>query len=78
MRIGPFRKADEMKLESIVFCSLSTGIFGFPIQKACKTALKCVNFFLKEENKNIKRVVFDVFSDFDYSVYKAAMKEAKL
>lgn len=72
------RKADEMKLESIVFCSLSTGIFGFPIQKACKIALKCANFFLKEENKNIKRIVFDVFSDFDYGVYKAAMKEANL
>ncbi len=64
------RKADEMKLESIVFCSLSTGIFGFPIQKASKIAIKCVKSYLKEENKNIKKVIFDVFSISDYEVYK--------
>lgn len=64
------KKADEMKLESIVFCSLSTGIFGFPIEKACKIATNCVKSYLKEENKNIKKVIFDVFSDSDYEVYK--------
>ena len=64
------RKADEMKLESIVFCSLSTGIFGFPIEKACKIAIKCVESYLKEENKNIKKVIFDVFSNNDFKTYK--------
>lgn len=72
------RKADEMGLESIVFCSLSTGIFGFPIEKACRIALKCANSYLKEENKNIKKIIFDVFSERDYQVYKNAMKEAEL
>jgi len=72
------RKADEMGLESIVFCSLSTGVFGFPIQKASKIAIKCVNSYLKEENKNIKKVIFDVFSDNDYEVYKNNMKEVGL
>ena len=64
------RKADEMKLESIVFCSLSTGIFGFPIEKACKIAIKCVESYLKEENKNIKKIIFDVFSNNDFKTYK--------
>lgn len=72
------KKADEMKLESIVFCSLSTGIFGYPIEKASKIAIECVNAYLKEENKNIKKVIFDVFSDKDYEVYKSNMKEAGL
>lgn len=64
------RKADEMKLESIVFCSLSTGIFGFPIEKASKIAIKCVESYLKEENINIRKVIFDVFSDNDFKTYK--------
>lgn len=64
------KKADEMGLESITFCSLSTGIFGFPIEKASKLAIKTVKTYLKEENKNIKKVIFDVFSDSDYEVYK--------
>lgn len=72
------RKADEMKLDSIVFCSLSTGIFGFPIEKASKIAIKCVNSYLKEENRNIKKVIFDVFSDSDFKTYKKNMKEAGL
>ncbi len=69
------RKADEMKLESIVFCSLSTGIFGFPIEKASKIAIKCAKSYMNSENKNIKKVVFDVFSEFDYEVYDRKLKE---
>ncbi|MCR5564261.1 MAG: macro domain-containing protein [Gammaproteobacteria bacterium] len=72
------RKADEMGLDSIVFCSLSTGIFGFPIEKASRIAIKCVDLYLKEENKNIKKVIFDVFNDNDYKVYENNMKEVKL
>lgn len=64
------KKADEMGLESITFCSLSTGIFGFPIEKASKLAIKTVKTYLKEGNKNIKKIIFDVFSDSDYEVYK--------
>lgn len=69
------RKADEMKLESIVFCSLSTGVFGFPIEKASKIAIKCVKSYMKEDNKNIKKVIFDVFSESDYEVYDRNLKE---
>ena len=69
------RKADEMKLESIVFCSLSTGVFGFPIEKASKIAIKCVKSYMKEDNKNIKKVIFDVFSESDYEVYDRNLKK---
>ena len=72
------RKADEMKLESIVFCSLATGIYGFPIEKASRIAVKCVNAYLKENNKNIKKIIFDVFSDRDYQIYKKTLEEAGL
>lgn len=63
------KMADDMRLESIVFCSLSTGVFGFPIDKASDIAINTVNKYLKEENKNIKKVIFNVFSDKDYNVY---------
>lgn len=49
------KKADEMKLKSIAFCSLSTGIFGFPIEKASIIAIETVKRYLKEENKNIEK-----------------------
>lgn len=67
--------ADKMKLNSIVFCSLSTGIFGFPIEKASEIAIKTVKKYLESENKNIKKVIFNVFSDGDYDVYSRKIKE---
>ena len=69
------KMADKMKLESIVFCSLSTGIFGFPIEKASSIAINSVKEYLKKENKTIKKVIFDVFSDRDYEVYNRRIKE---
>jgi len=69
------KKADEMKLESIVFCSLSTGLYGFPIEKASKIAVNTVKDYLEKENKNIKKVIFDVFSEHDYEVYDRTIKE---
>ena len=67
--------ADKMKLDSIVFCSLSTGIFGFPIEKASEIAIRTVKKYLEEENKNIKKVIFNLFSDGDYDVYDRKIKE---
>ena len=69
------KKANEMKLESIVFCSLSTGIFGFPIEKASSIAVRTVKEYLEKENKTIKKVIFDVFSEYDYEVYNRRIKE---
>lgn len=69
------RVADKMKLDSIVFCSLSTGLFGFPIEKASKIAIRTVKKYLEKENKNIKKVIFNVFSDGDYDVYDRKIKE---
>ena len=69
------KKADEMKLESICFCSLSTGLYGFPIEKASLIAISTVKKYLKEDNKNIKKVIFDVFSEGDFDVYNRKIKE---
>lgn len=71
-------KADEMGLESLVFCSLSTGIFGFPIEQASRIALHCIDSYLKQKNKNIKKVIIDVFSDRDHQVYKKVFEEMGL
>lgn len=73
--ISCLKQADEMKIKSIVFCSLSTGLFGFPIEKASEIAIRTVKEYLEKENKNIKKVIFDVFSENDYEVYNRKIKE---
>lgn len=64
------KKADEMKLNSIAFCCLSTGIFGYPNEQAAKLAVHTVGQYFAKENKHVKKVVFNVFLDKDYDVYQ--------
>lgn len=69
------KKADEMKLKSICFCSLSTGVFGYPINLASEIAINTVREYLNKDNVNIKKVIFNVFSDRDYDVYFKMINE---
>lgn len=63
------RKADEMKLKSIVFCSISTGVFGYPIEQASSLAIDTVKKYINNTGTTLK-VVFDVFSDKDRNIYE--------
>ncbi|MDE6035688.1 MAG: macro domain-containing protein [Ruminococcus sp.] len=54
-------------IESIAFCCISTGVFGFPKREASEIAVKTVREFIK--NNNIK-IIFNVFGDDDYEIYR--------
>ena len=59
--------AVKNQIDSIAFCCISTGVFGFPKQEAAEIAVKTVRDFLKS---NSIKVVFNVFGDDDYEIYK--------
>ncbi|MCQ2548232.1 MAG: protein-ADP-ribose hydrolase [Clostridia bacterium] len=61
--------AVEEGLKSIVFCCISTGVFAFPNEEAAKIAVETVAEFKEERGSDIK-VVFNVFGDKDYEIYK--------
>lgn len=67
-------KANEMKLSTIVFCSISTGVYNFPKNIASNIAIKTVNEFKQKNNTNLK-IVFNVFSDEDYKIYEQNFKK---
>ena len=50
--------AYENDIHSIAFPAISTGVFGYPPEKASKVACKAVNNFLQEYPDHFKRVVF--------------------
>ena len=62
--------AGEYELESIAFCGISTGVFNFPQDLACEIAVKTVRDYLKDNETTLKHVIFDVFSDESYLLYK--------
>ena len=67
-------KADEMKLKSIAFCCISTGVFGYPKEEAALLAIKVVQQYKKQTASDIK-VIFDVFTEEDYELYRRILEK---
>ena len=52
---------------SIAFCCISTGVFGFPQDRAAQIAVRTVREFRRSHDI---QVIFDVFGDVDYEIYR--------
>lgn len=65
------RLAEEAGLASVAFPSISTGIYGFPIERACRIALREIRAFLATA-RAVKLVKVVTFSERDLAVYLAA------
>ena len=61
-------------LKTIAFPSISTGAYGYPIEKASRIALETVKNFLEGKN-GLEEVRFVLFSKSDLETYKEAIKE---
>ncbi|MEM3577094.1 MAG: O-acetyl-ADP-ribose deacetylase [Candidatus Bathyarchaeia archaeon] len=61
-------------LKTIAFPSISTGAYGYPIEKACKVALATIKEFVEREDK-LEEVVLVLFSKQDFEIYKKAAQE---
>ncbi len=66
--------AAEKRLASISFPSISTGVYGYPVDKAATVALKAVKSFLGESATSIKEVVFVLFDSRTLEAYASALK----
>jgi len=60
----------ENNASSIAFPAISCGVYGYPIEKACRIAIDTTCTFLKDIS-SITRVVFILFSQEDMKVYEA-------
>ncbi len=65
--------ASENGIRSIAFPSISTGVYGYPIADASKTALKIVIDYMKA-HPEVELVRFVLFSDSDLKVYEESLK----
>ena len=61
--------AEENGLKNVAFCCISTGVFGFPQKRAAEIAVKTVREY-QAETKNELEVIFNVFKDVDYAIYR--------
>ena len=68
------RIAHEHGLASIAFPAISTGVYGYPLDRACRIALEEVKSALASYPE-LKRVIFVAFSDEARQVYQEMVEE---
>jgi O-acetyl-ADP-ribose deacetylase len=66
--------ARDLGLKSVAFPSISTGAYGFPLDRATEIALKETKRFL-DTDKTIGKVVFVCFGQKALNTYKEASKK---
>ena len=68
----------ENSIRSIAFPCISTGLFGFPQDDACKIAVAAVREWLSASEAHsgaLDAVIFDVFTDRDERLYASALAD---
>jgi O-acetyl-ADP-ribose deacetylase (regulator of RNase III) len=68
------RVAEKNQITSVAFPNISTGVYGFPKEKAAQIAIKTVKAFQKSKPENLKEVVFCCFDDDNFSIYQKLLK----
>lgn len=66
--------AEQNAIKSIAFCCISTGEFHFPNDQAARIAVQTVKEY-KRQTKSKIEVIFNVFKDLDYEIYKKLLRE---
>ncbi len=76
-----YRKSLELAVKndarSVAFPSISTGIYGYPINQASHVALGTVRDFLEKDSR-LERIIIVCFSQGDYQTYLGAYKDMQL
>ena len=71
--ISSLEIAEKNHLNSIAFCCISTGEFRFPTDKSSEIAINTVKEYKEKTHSKIK-VIFNVFKDKDYEIYRRLLK----
>jgi len=66
--LNSLKLMDEHGLKSIAFPAISTGIFGYPIDRCAKILISTTKEYIAAETQ-VKEVIFCLFSNSDYKVF---------
>lgn len=69
--------AMENGIRTVAFPSISTGIYGYPVEKAAKVAVEAVCRFLEQFPNAIDMVEWVLFDDRTYAAYEAEVSKRK-
>lgn len=69
--LNSLRHAEELKLRSIAFPALATGVAGFPVDECAETMIGATrDYAVANAESSIELVVFVLFTQGDFSVFE--------
>jgi O-acetyl-ADP-ribose deacetylase (regulator of RNase III) len=68
------RLASESRLTSIAFPAISTGVYGYPVEKASRIAIQTIASYIEKE-PNIHKVALVCFTEEHEAEYQRALRE---
>lgn len=72
--LNSLKVADEHKLKSISFPAISTGIFGFPVDRCAEIMLRTTIDYLKGQT-GLEKVVFCLFGEDSYRIFEDRLQK---
>lgn len=71
--LSSLKLAEKHSLKSIAFPAISTGIFGFPMERCARIMLSVVVDYVKGQTK-LEKIVFCLFGKKAYDIFKNTFK----
>ena len=72
---GCLEASEELKLASVAFCSISTGVYGYPIEDAAPLAIETVCKYLQDNpSTSIKLIIFAMFGRAEFAQFQSALQ----
>lgn len=69
--VESIRRAEELKLTSIAYPAISTGIFGYPVERCAKVMLTACREFLQSDSPHsLTKIIFCLFGDEAFEIFK--------
>ena len=68
--------AVQHNIISIAFPAISCGVYGYPVDAACKIATDTTCSFF-QENRSLKKVIFILFSAGNFEIYKTNLDKLR-
>ena len=72
--LNSMKLADQYHLSSVSFPAISTGIFGYPLDRCARIMLRVVKNYLEGET-GLKRVVFCLYGQEAFGEFQKALQE---
>jgi O-acetyl-ADP-ribose deacetylase (regulator of RNase III) len=69
--VASLRRAEELRLKSIAFPALATGVARFPVDRCAEVMIAAArNYAAERPDSSIELVVFVLFTPDDYETFK--------